>query len=117
MKFFPRIVMLSVLTMLLAPIFAAAQLGVPPIEPLDPNQGEGNLVNIINGIINWAFGLLLLLAAIFIIWAAFLYLTSGGDEEKIKSAKNYIIYAVVAIVVAALARLIVFVVRALLGGV
>jgi len=42
-------------------------------------------------------------AVIFIILAAFGYLTSGGDPEKVGSAKNKIVYAIVAIIVAALA--------------
>lgn len=53
---------------------------------------------------NWSFGLLIVLAAAFILYAAFLYLTSATQPEKIENAKKYIIYAVVAIVVGFVAR-------------
>lgn len=89
-----------------------AQGGINPTNVL-PNTAS--IGDIIDRVINWAFGLLLVLAAVFILWAGFLYLTSGGDEEKTGSAKKYLIFAVWAIVVGALAKVIVFIVRELLG--
>ena len=97
---------------LAAPLLAGAQGGIQPTPPLPPDT---SVFDIIQRIINWAFALLLILAVAFIIWAAFLYLTSGGNEEKTGTAKKYIIAAVVAIVIAALARVVVFVVRQLVG--
>lgn len=101
------------LALLVVPMIAGAQGGIP-ITP-GPLPDETNLFAIIQRIINWAFALLLVLAVAFIIWAAFLYLTSGGNEEKTGAAKKYIIAAVIAIVIAALARVVVFIVRQLLG--
>ena len=43
----------------------------------------------------WFWGIISALAAVFIVYAAFLYLTSGGDEEKVKTAKKYIVYAII----------------------
>ena len=78
-------------------------------------QSYGDVVRVINTIGNWMFGLLLALAAIFITYAAFLYLTAAGDEKKVGTAKDIIIYAIVAIVVAILAKGIIIVVQSLLG--
>ncbi len=47
--------------------------------------------------------LLFALVAIFVIIAAFQYLTAQGDPEKTKTAKNMIIYAVVALGIALIA--------------
>lgn len=94
------------------PLLAGAQGGIQPTPPLPPDT---SVFDIIQRIINWAFALLLILAVAFIIWAAFLYLTSGGNEEKTGTAKKYIYAAVVAIIIAALARVVVFVVRQLVG--
>jgi len=94
------------------PLLGFAQAGgVTPVTI--PEQV--NVPDLLGRIINWAFGLLLLLAAVFIVVAAYYYLTSGGDEEYIKSAKNYLLYAIVSIVIAFLARGIVYIVRQLLG--
>jgi hypothetical protein len=42
-----------------------------------------------------------------IIWGGLRYITSGGDSAKITSAKNTIIYALIGLVVVALAQFIV----------
>ncbi|MBX4190708.1 pilin [Candidatus Saccharibacteria bacterium] len=56
-----------------------------------------NLLSIIVGI-----------AAVFmIIFAGLRYITSGGKEEGVKNAKNTILYAVIGLVVVALAQIIV----------
>jgi hypothetical protein len=64
---------------------------------------------------NWMFTFLLAIAVIFIIGAAFVFLSSAGDPKKVEQAKNTIIYAVVAIIVAFLARAIVGIVVKILG--
>ena len=50
------------------------------------------------------FIFLMVLAVIFIIWAAFNYLRAGGEPEKVKEAGNQLIYAAVAVAVALFAR-------------
>lgn len=72
--------------------------------------------NIITTVGDWMFGILIALAAVFIMYAAFLYLTAAGDEEKLKQAKNIIVYAIVAIVVGVLARGMVVIVQNLIPG-
>ena len=103
----------------LMPLLALAQIvgpggtgpgGVPQV----PTTGNVSIPNILNSIINWATGLLILLAVIFVVYAAFLYLTSGGDDEKVKTAKKFIVFAAVAVVVALLARGVVYIVQQLI---
>ena len=62
--------------------------------------GGGGIINFVNQIATWASFLFWGLAVIFIFYAAFLYLTAAGEEEKIKTANHQLIYAVIAIVVA-----------------
>ncbi len=47
------------------------------------------------------------LAVIMVIWAGFKYITSGGDSNKIASAKTTLIYALIGLVVVALAQIVV----------
>lgn len=63
-----------------------------------------------NAIINWAFGILLLFAAIMIILAGYTFLTAAGDPEKTTKARNYVLYALIGIVVGFLAKAIVILV-------
>jgi uncharacterized membrane protein YuzA (DUF378 family) len=58
------------------------------------------LLNLLSAIVGVA-------AVIMIIWSGFKYITSGGKEEGVKSAKNTIIYAIVGLFIVAIAQLIV----------
>lgn len=62
-----------------------------------------NIFNIFLGAVGWIYRIFFIVAAVFIIIAAFNYLTAQGDPEKVGKAKSMIIYAVIAIVVALLA--------------
>ena len=62
-------------------------------------------------VVGWAQVFFYITATLFIVFAAFRYLTSGGDEEKVNGAKQMLIYAIVAIAIAAVAGGVVLVVR------
>ena len=64
---------------------------------------NGLVEDIIN-IFSWVVGVI---SVIMIIFGGFKYITSGGDAGKVTSAKNTILYALVGLVIAALAQLIV----------
>ncbi len=55
-------------------------------------------------IINAMFGILIFVAVIMILWAAYLYLTAGDDTERVHRATKTMTYAAVAVVVAILAE-------------
>jgi len=61
-------------------------------------------LNAVAKVTNYIFYFFMLLAVAFGIYAAFLFLTAGGEEEKIKKARATLLYIVIAIVVAVLAR-------------
>ncbi|MDP3901416.1 MAG: hypothetical protein Q8Q37_00360 [bacterium] len=83
-----------------------------PLPPRDLNA----IMAIFTNITNWLFAFLLVLATIFVIIAAFNYLTAGGDDEKIKGAHKIILYAAVAIAVGLLAKSVEFIVRQLINA-
>ncbi len=72
-------------------------------------------LNIVNTIIDYLFTILLVLSVVFILLAAFKYLTAGGDEEKIGSAHKILLWAVVAIAVALLSQGVIFLVQSIIG--
>ena len=95
------------------PLIAAAQRGTPPpatvLAPTPTETGISTAGSFFTAIVcgmivNWMFYILVVLVVVFIIVAAFKYLTASGDPEKVKSANHSLIYAVVALVVAILAR-------------
>lgn len=96
------IIALSVVISSLVLSSMAAAVNIPGITPTGPTTVSG-AVDVIRNIVQWVYIIFFIIAVLFIILAAFTYLTAQGDEEKVKKAKDQIIYAVVAIVVALLA--------------
>lgn len=66
-------------------------------------------------IINWVLIAVGIICVVFIIIGGIRYATSGGDAEKVKSAKNTILYALIGLVIAILANVIVQIVFQVTG--
>lgn len=109
------------------PFLALAQLtgtgstggGTAPALPTSPIQSIGTLIGsggVICNIFRWIFFILIVVAAVFIILAAFQYLTAGGDAEKIKGANRQIVYAAIAVIIAFVARVLPRIAVELIGG-
>jgi peptidoglycan/LPS O-acetylase OafA/YrhL len=90
------------------------QIGEPPIRGADDLFGSSD--STIVTAVNWMIDVFWILAVAFVMWAAFLYLTAGGNEEKITEAKKRLIYALIAAVIAILAVSIDYIVFNLLSG-
>ncbi len=76
--------------------------GVAGTYSCSPTTAKG-LLDIINKVFTTMFIFLVTIASFTLLYAAFLYVTSEGEQEKINTAKKIIIYAVIALIVAALA--------------
>lgn len=96
------LVSLSIVVSGLGPLAAQATIANLPIPQVGPGT-VGGIVNLVRAIVQWLYIIFFILAVLFILWAAILYLTAAGDPEKVGKAKNLLIYAVVAIIVAFLA--------------
>lgn len=96
------------LTALLVPTLGIAQVEGPPDVDI-------NILDIIKNIVNWVFAIFLGISALFIILAAFQFLTAGGDTQKVSGARDKLLYAAIGIGVAVLSRAVVPVVRNILG--
>lgn len=113
---------ISILSFVLPAMALAQNIPVPtaPVNPGAPPQGH---ITSIQGVLNtvcivfdWAFYFLVALAVIFIIVAAFKYLTAAGEPEKVKAAGSTLLYAAVAVGVALLARAVPLIVASFLGA-
>lgn len=81
--------------------------GATRIDPEADGDAEEQVNNIISTVIN-IFSLVVgVISVIMIIIGGFKYITSGGDSGNVTSAKNTILYAVIGLVVVALAQIIV----------
>ncbi|MDP2598446.1 MAG: hypothetical protein Q8P49_01300 [Candidatus Liptonbacteria bacterium] len=95
------------------PVLALAQ-GQLPQTPITGIGGVQNFICTV--IVGWMFTFLIVLTVVFVLVAAYKYLTAAGDPEKVKSASHMLIYAAVAIVVALFARGLPLIVGSLFSG-
>ena len=63
--------------------------------------------NIVHTIVNLLSAIVGIVAVIMIIVGGFRYITSGGNDTSVTAAKNTILYAIIGLVVVALAQIIV----------
>ena len=114
------------LLLILLPLFSAtltlsALADVPPDNApfkLGTNtltSGATDLFQILQHIVNWIFTILIILAVIMFLLAAFNYLTSAGNDEKIKKAHKMLVWAAVGLAVAFLAKGLIFIVKELVA--
>ena len=71
-----------------------------------PTKGT-DLTDVIKTVVNIISIIVGVVAVIMIIWGGLKYITSGGESNKITGAKNTIIYALIGLVIVALAQFIV----------
>ncbi len=60
----------------------------------------------VDSLINWIIGVAGFVAAAFIVYGGIAYITSSGEPNKTQKAKNIILYALIGLVIVALAKII-----------
>jgi len=101
---------LLALPLLALPAISLAQEAWPAIE------SPQDLIDILDTIARWLMTIVFIIAAIFIVVAAYKFVTSGGDPIQVTSARQAILYALVGVAVALLAWGIVQVVKSIILG-
>ena len=86
---------------------AAIQCGTDNAAGVPANSTPGSIDTTITHIVNLISVAVGIAAVIMIIVGGFRYITSGGKQESVTSAKNTIMYALIGLVIVALAQIIV----------
>ncbi|MCX6789614.1 MAG: pilin [Candidatus Gribaldobacteria bacterium] len=73
------------------------------------------LVNVVYTVTNWIFYLMMIGVVILFVIAAAMFMMSSGDAEKTKGAKGMMIYAIIGLVIALVAKLVPSVVKLIVG--
>ncbi|MFA5013625.1 MAG: hypothetical protein WC520_03650 [Candidatus Paceibacterota bacterium] len=89
--------MLFPISVLLAPIFVNAEVVLPP--PIDPN-----IMKILDRVFIFLSNIAFAVVPLMIIWAALIFITAGGNPEKITKARQIILYAVIGLVIILFSR-------------
>jgi hypothetical protein len=94
---------------ILVPSFTKAITFNPPFE-------TKSFEELINAIADFIFWVAIAIAPIMVIVAAYFFLTSGGNSEKISTAKRIIFWTFIGLIIVFLAKGIIAVIGQLLGG-
>ena len=101
-----KVVLLLVLAISFVLISAPALVSAEEDDVLDDVglvTDKDDIVDILNGIKTWVSALVAVLGVIMILWGAIVYMTAGGDEEKVGKAKKTIVYGIIGIAIALIA--------------
>ncbi len=74
-----------------------------------------DIIELLERIVDYLFTFLLIVAAIFIVIAAYTFVTAGGDTEKVKTARTWVMYALIGVAVAMASRGLVAMVKKVVG--
>ena len=84
-----------------------AQAAFPPIASMStPSKtiASTSVMGSLGNIADWIFYILIGVSVLFIVIAGIEYVTAQGDPEKIKAAGQKVLYSLIGIIVAALAK-------------
>jgi len=102
---------LAVLAVILLPLLALAQS--TKIE--NPILSQ-TFQQVVNRVVAFANSIVAPLSTLMVLIAGYLYMTGGGDPEKLKTAHRVIIWSLVGIAIVLLANSAEVIIRELLGG-
>ncbi|MBI5037242.1 MAG: hypothetical protein HZC01_00830 [Candidatus Kerfeldbacteria bacterium] len=97
---------LTLAVVLVMPVVASAQVNIGNYGNTF-GLGTADLESTVVNIVQWVLGFLGLIAVIMILYGGFVWITAGGNEDKVGTAKKIISAAVVGLIVVLLAWAIV----------
>lgn len=107
------LILAPALTALVVNLFGGAT-GTTPASPYcEPQAAADTVVDTLVRLVNWFSWLLAVLATAVGLYAGFLFMTAGGEAQKLMVARNVLFYAVVGVIVAVLAFGIITIVSSL----
>ncbi len=100
-----KIISVSMLSMMFLFVAAPAVLAEGETGKEAGPGSIGELITLIENIAAWFQNIVLVIAIIMIMYAGFLWITSGGSEDKIASARKTLLWGLVGIAVVLFAYL------------
>ncbi|MBU3918285.1 hypothetical protein KKC63_00015 [Patescibacteria group bacterium] len=116
-KIIGLISLVAVMGLVLVPAFALAT--VRPTVGLTPVATEPPLLEvgqIMTNIIRYMYGFIIVLVVLMAMVSAYMFVTAGGNPEQVTKARNWLMYALIGLAVAVLARGIVTLVLTMIYG-
>ncbi len=109
------LVLFSLLMMMPMGVAMAQLEDSPETLPTSNISSFQDVLDLVDGFVDWLYAFLLVAAAFYLVWGALDYVLGGGDEEKIKSGRNKIKYALIGVAIAVVSKGLLDIVAGLLG--
>ena len=105
-------------TFLLFFLFIAIIANVTIAQEIPNPLGSGgkDIPTLIGTIATWLLGIGTVLATIVVLWAAFLFMTSGGSQTRVTLARQTLLYAIIGLAVLMLADGVALLIQNFLKG-
>lgn len=113
-----NIVLLSILISTLIPISIsfAATSSITSLDIENPLGKTSDINTLVSNILNFLIKLAIPISAILIVYAGFLYITSAGNEQKLKTAQKTLIWALIGFGVVLIASAVPAIIQEFLSG-
>ncbi len=98
---------LSLVSLLALPVVGLAQ-DVPEAPEVD-------VMETLERIVDWLFAILMIVAALWLIIAGYYFVTASGDPERTKKARDFVLYALVGVLVGFMAKGLVMLIARIVG--
>jgi len=103
-----------ILSLTLVAVYVSLPLIALGVE-LEEDLQDIEIETVLENVTNYLFGILLVIAAIFIIIAGFYFVTAAGEPDKTKKARDFVLYALIGVLVGFAAKGLVTLVRTIAG--
>ena len=84
----------------------SAAFNCDPLSANGNNCMSGDGTSLIVSALTWIYSITGIIAAVFVVFGGISYVTANGDPSKLQKAKNTILYALIGLIVIALAEII-----------
>lgn len=118
-KILLNVASIGLLATLFLPLIVLAQwggVGDAEAPVTAPTWGEVDVIDALGRISNWLFAILLIVAAIFLIVAGYFFVTARGDTDKVTTARQFVLWALIGVLVGFLAKGLVMLVNKMVRG-
>ena len=105
--YFLKKIYIPVFILLFVPIVILAQM---------PNVGPSSIQELFTSIAQFLFGLLIPLATLAIIWSGVMLITAGGNEDRVKKGRAWLLWAVIGLAVGLIGYGLVNLLQSILGA-
>jgi len=81
-----------------------------------PAAGSLNIWTILKKVLDWFFNIVIIIGALYIVYAGWIYITAAGDDEKAKKGLSGLVQALIGIGIALLAKGLIYVISQFVIG-